>query len=107
MSTHTPHDISLEELAAAQAEVQRLRRENAALQAELDAAVQPASELRALLHAFPDLHFRLDLDGTILSIEAGPRTDLYLPAEQMLGTRITEFTPPPVARLFADALARL
>jgi PAS domain S-box-containing protein len=107
------HELTIDQdkLSRALAEIRQLRRENDALRAQVEAdgrhTPQSAEQLRALLQAFPDLHFRLSAGGLVLSIEAGPRTELYKPADQMLGARISDIVPPPVSTMFHDALARV
>src|SRR4051794_14135295 len=46
------------------------------------------SEIRAILQAIPDLVFRLDEEGTILSVKAGAGGDM--PQQEMSGKRIQE-----------------
>jgi PAS domain S-box-containing protein len=52
---------------------------------------------RALLHALPDLIFRLSTDGVFLDWIPGKDTGLLLPPEQFLGKRLVDVLPPPVA----------
>ncbi len=49
-----------------------------------------ASEIQAVFRVLPDLFFRLGADGTFLELIAGRPSDLYLPAEKVLGRRIQD-----------------
>ena len=62
------------------------------------------SEMRAIFQAFPDLFFRLSMDGRVLDCKAGGAEDLYLPREQLLGKRIQDVPQPAVGESFAHAL---
>jgi PAS domain S-box-containing protein len=75
------------------------RRERAEREARHNAA-----ELRMMLEAFPDLHFRLGPDGRILGYNAAENTRLYVPPERFLGQRITEILPPDVGRQMRAAI---
>jgi signal transduction histidine kinase len=65
------------------------------------------SELRAIFQALPDLFFRLDASGTILSYKAGSSNDLYLSPEKLLGKRMQDFPMDSVASLFRDAICQV
>ncbi len=63
----------------------------------IDALLRRTStELQAIVHATPDLYFRIGADGTYLDVHAGHAEDLMLPAEELLGRRIPDVLPPPV-----------
>ncbi|HEX2045841.1 MAG TPA: histidine kinase [Gaiellaceae bacterium] len=51
---------------------------------------------RALLHAIPDLMFRMDRSGTYLDVKGDPR-DLTVPPEELLGSNVRDVLPPNVA----------
>ncbi len=53
--------------------------------------LQANSELRALLQAVPDLIFRLDGEGTILSCDSGDTTHFFLKPQLLIGKRIQDF----------------
>ena len=59
-----------------------------------------SDELEAILHAFPDLYFWLDPDGTIVSYHALDSRELYVPPEQFLRRRMDEVLPPDAALEF-------
>lgn len=48
---------------------------------------------RALLHAIPDLIFRLSTDGVFLDFQSSERQALYLRPEEFLGKKATEILP--------------
>jgi PAS domain S-box-containing protein len=81
-----------------------LKREVARREQAEKEARQNATELRMMLQAFPDLHFRLAADGRILGYSAAPQTKLYLPPDQFLGRRMRDFLPPDVGRSIHDAI---
>jgi PAS domain S-box-containing protein len=65
------------------------------------------SEMETVLHAFPDVYFWLDADGTILDYHAADPSELYLPPEQFLGKKMAEVLPGDVGTLFAEAAAKV
>ncbi|MBM3299976.1 MAG: hypothetical protein FJY85_08480, partial [Deltaproteobacteria bacterium] len=52
--------------------------------------LQANSELRALFQAIPDIVFRLDSAGKILTYEAGDATHFYLQPENLVGRQIQD-----------------
>src|SRR5690606_40487528 len=46
------------------------------------------AELEGIFRALPDLYFRMEADGTILSYRAGRAFGLYVPPEEFLGRQI-------------------
>ena len=66
--------------------------------AEIDELRKRANELEAIFRAFPDLLFRLDVDGTILDYKAGDESDLYVPPKIFLGKKVYDVLPPNVAQ---------
>ncbi|MCU0544249.1 MAG: PAS domain S-box protein [Oscillatoriaceae cyanobacterium Prado104] len=68
-----------------------------------EALRQKTSELEAVFRALPDLYFRLNADGTILDYLSGNSVELYLPAEEFLGKKMTEILPPYLAVQFERA----
>ena len=65
---------------------------------EIDELRKRANELEAIFRAFPDLLFRLDMDGTILDYKAGDESDLYVPPKIFLGKKVYDVLPPDVAQ---------
>ncbi|MDI1449883.1 PAS domain-containing sensor histidine kinase [Polyangium sp. 6x1] len=70
-----------------------------------EALRQKTRELEAVFAALPDLYFRLDAAGTYLDCRAGRVTDLYQPAEQLLGKRLRDVLPPALAHRLEAAIA--
>jgi signal transduction histidine kinase/ActR/RegA family two-component response regulator len=65
------------------------------------------AELRTLIGAFPDLFFRLDERGVILSCKGGTREEFMLPAERLIGKRIQDIPVPGIGCAFEEALKRV
>ena len=63
--------------------------------------------LDAIFHAFNDLLFILDSDGTILDYKAGDASHLYIPPEKFLQRKMQDILPPEVGRKIADVLSKL
>ena len=63
--------------------------------------------LDAIFHAFNDLLFILDSDGTILDYRAGDASHLYVPPEKFLQRKMQDILPPEVGRKIADVLSKL
>ena len=57
---------------------------------------------RAILHAIPDLMFRIGKDGTYLDFKATSDKDLYVLPNQFLGKKIDEVMPPALAQQTMD-----
>lgn len=72
-----------------------------------DELLQANSEMRAILHAFPDLLFRIGGDGRILDLKAGGTRDLYSPPGRVVGRRLADLPLPEVAALFQGAELRV
>jgi len=62
--------------------------------------------LDAIFHAFNDLLFVLDSDGTILDYKAGNDTHLYVPPEKFLRRKMQDVLPPEVGRKINDVLSK-
>lgn len=78
-------------------ETERLRQQIAMLEQQLSERKQSedelhrlTSEIQAIFRVLPDLFFRLGADGTYLELLAGRPSDLFLPAEKVLGRRIQD-----------------
>ena len=67
-------------------------------------AESKTSEMQTIFNAFPDLGFRLDREGTILSYYAGSQSLLYLPPEEFLGKKIKHVLPPDVGKRFEEVI---
>jgi PAS domain S-box-containing protein len=59
---------------------------------------EQAAHRPAWWDAIPDLMFRIRRDGTYLEVKADRLTHLALPPEQMVGRRVVEVLPPPIAQ---------
>ncbi|MEW6366610.1 MAG: response regulator [Acidobacteriota bacterium] len=70
-------------------------------------AQDSAAQLRAIFDAFPDLFFRMDLNGTILDCHAGKGAPLHLAPEAFLGRRIQDALPAEAGGRFAGAFRLL
>jgi PAS domain S-box-containing protein len=55
---------------------------------------------RAILNALPDLMFLQTVDGVYLDYHCKEPRDLWLPAEQFLGKKMSEVLPTELAKLF-------
>lgn len=81
-----------------------LKREVARRELAEKEARQNATELRMMLQAFPDIHFRLAADGRILGYSAAEDTKLYVPPQQFLGRRMRDLLAPDVGRQIHGAI---
>jgi len=68
---------------------------------------QIALELQSIVDAFPDLYFKLDADGVYLDCWGGYRQDMYMPPHKILGNRVREVLPAPVAELYHQTIAQV
>jgi PAS domain S-box-containing protein len=68
---------------------------------------QTSAHLQAIFEAFPDLQFRLDIDGTVLDYHAGSTTELYIPPEQFLGKKVQDILPGGAAEQVNAAIAQV
>lgn len=48
------------------------------------------AQMRSVLKAFPDLFFRIDMEGRILECRGGRASDFVLPAESLVGRRLQD-----------------
>ncbi|MBO3458562.1 CBS domain-containing protein [Aetokthonos hydrillicola Thurmond2011] len=90
-----------QELVKANKLLQRGICDRIAIEAHL---LQTTSELQELFQAFPDIYFRLNSDGTVLSCHARETTDLYLPPKDFLGKRMQDVLPDDIAKKFQEAI---
>ena len=63
--------------------------------------------LDAIFHAFNDLLFILDSDGTILDYKTGDMSHLYISPEKFLQRKMQDVLPPEAGRKIADLLSKL
>ncbi len=66
---------------------------------------QKSSELQAVIRAFPDLYYRVDGNGTILSYSAGRTSGYY--ATPCQGKRLQDMVPVQVRDKVTEAIAQL
>ncbi|MDY6898538.1 MAG: histidine kinase dimerization/phosphoacceptor domain -containing protein [Cyanobacteriota bacterium] len=69
--------------------------------------LQTTSELQELFQAFPDIYFRLNSDGTILSCHSKDFSDLYLQSEKFLGKKVHEVVPSDIAEQYQAAISQV
>ncbi len=62
-------------------------------------------ELHGVLHALPDLYFRLDAEGLVIDYNIGSGFDAYVTSDDFLGRRPEEFLPAEVATGMRKAIA--
>ena len=65
-----------------------------------EALRQSEARNRALVDAIPDLIFRFSRDGIYLDCQAEKVSDLLAPANELIGKKLQDFVPAPVAQLF-------
>jgi PAS domain S-box-containing protein len=71
-----------------------------------DALRQSEAKNRALLHAIPDLIFRLSREGIYLDCHAEKANDLVVPASELIGKKVEEVLPPPLAQMIRQLMAQ-
>jgi PAS domain S-box-containing protein len=64
------------------------------------------AEITGLLHAVPDLIFKVSADGRLVDYVAAKDQELYLPPEQFLGRPITDVLPREVSSDLVDRIRR-
>ncbi|MFL6682463.1 MAG: ATP-binding protein, partial [Burkholderiaceae bacterium] len=65
---------------------------------------QRTAELNRVLDAMPDRYFRLRQDGTVVDFRMGRQEDSDADTSRLLGRRIVDVLPEPVARLLHGAI---
>jgi len=70
--------------------------------------LQANSEMRAVIQAFPDIFFRTDQNGKILSykVNARSRSDLFI-RENLIGRRIQDVPAKDISRKFQEAIDKV
>lgn len=71
-----------------------------------DALRQSEARNRALLHAIPDLIFRLSREGIYLDCHAENANDLVVPADELIGKKVEEVLPAPLAQVIRQLMAQ-
>ncbi len=67
---------------------------------------QSEARNRAFLNAIPDLIFRLNREGIYLDCHAENVSDLVVPAHELLGKKVPEILPAPLAQLIEQHIAQ-
>jgi two-component system sensor histidine kinase/response regulator len=70
-------------------------------------AVKAASELKALLKAFPDLFLRLDAEGQVLECNGGHANDPLLDPQTFQARRLREVLPQDETKLLIEGIAKV
>jgi len=83
---------------------QAVLRERTATEMQL---LQTTSELQEIFQAFPDIYFRLDGSGKILSCNAGSTEHLCWSKEVCVGKRVQDCLPSDVSSQFQAAIAEV
>ena len=65
------------------------------------------TELESVFHAFPDVYFWIDADGTIADYHAAEPSSLYASPDEFLGKRMAAVVPEDIAKLFDAAIAQV
>ncbi|MEW6491073.1 MAG: GAF domain-containing protein, partial [Cyanobacteriota bacterium] len=71
-----------------------------------DALRQSEARNRAFLNAIPDLIFRLNREGIYLDCHAENLSDLLVPAHELVGKKVPEILPAPLAQLIEQHIAQ-
>jgi two-component sensor histidine kinase/PAS domain-containing protein len=69
--------------------------------------LQTNSELQEIFQVLPDLYFRLEGDGKILSYHTSKIAEFYLDSAQFIGNHIQDIMPLDVGREFQQGIFRL
>jgi PAS domain-containing protein len=65
-----------------------------------------ADELHGVLHALPDLYFRVDGEGMVVDFHIGSGFDRHMTSDDLLGRRLLDVLPADAAPALTKALAR-
>src|SRR5689334_19479758 len=63
-------------------------------------------DYRAIVAAMPDFGFELDGDGTHHSFHAPPEEQRYVRADLIIGRRVRDLLPAPVADIYESVISR-
>ena len=69
--------------------------------------LQANADMQAVLQAFPDLFFRLRIDGTILDCKISRGVQPYAPPEHLVGKQIQSISIPEVGLAYDAALRQV
>lgn len=69
-----------------------------------NAMLTTRNQLQATLNAIPDVLFELDLDGYCYDIHASRSDLLSIPAEQIIGKKVSDFLSPTATKVMLSAL---
>ena len=69
--------------------------------------IEANSEMRGIIHAFPDLLFRIDLHGQIIDYRAGRKAELFIPRENLIGRRIQDTPSKQISIQFQNAIDKV
>jgi len=69
--------------------------------------LQANSEMRAVLHAFPDILLRTDREGTILDYQTSNTKDLHFIQGRVIGRKISNVFPEDIGNKFKEAIERV
>ena len=69
--------------------------------------VNASAQLESVFKTFPDLFFKVDAYGKVLDYISGSIDDLYVPPEEFLGKKITDFMPPKVSQKIYKAISKV
>ncbi len=86
---------------------QQAQTELAQSQRTEDILLDNSCDLLEILQAFPDLYFRLDSDGTILSYYAGQMSQVYFPPNVYLKKKIQHVMPDEVGRQLQEGFQQV
>ena len=65
-----------------------------------------ADELHGVLHALPDLYFRVDHDGAVVDFHVGSGFDRHMTSDDLLGRRLVDVLPTDAGPAIAKAVDR-
>ncbi len=78
---------------------------NITAEKEREQALKESQERNAaMIHAIPDLLFRLSSDGVFLDHNTVEKSRLYMPAEQFMGRKVEDVLPPSVSDKLKTAI---
>ncbi len=96
-----------DQLVSKLAELRRRIADLETAEVERDWAFRVIAEHTEILHAFPDLYFRLDPDGIIVDCNAGKVSELNLSPKGLLGRRLQEVLPRDIGQMFEETISQV